>query len=145
MIGGHRDRFNHVYSVRYDSWSYLPKLPEGHNLAPNVCVNYQDKAIFTFMTDARLNIKVAAMDLQSAERFPMPYDKVMKWALVLPHYFHKIDRFHLKSAITLADGRVAVYARGRPEGIKEQIMTLVLFFRVYSNDEGWSLDFDDYE
>ena len=63
LIGGQKDRHNMIYSVRDNTWNFIPKIPEGHNITTNVCVNYQEKAIFTVMLDAKMNIKIAVLDL----------------------------------------------------------------------------------
>ena len=46
----------------------------GHNITTNVCVNYKDKALFTFIHDAKLFIKVAVMDLKKQQ-------EEMEWVL----------------------------------------------------------------
>ena len=68
----------------------------------------------------------------------------MSWALRCPQEEHKIDRFHVKCAITTADGRIAVYARGRVAGMREQIKTLVLYFRPTLGANGWTVERDGY-
>lgn len=63
MIGGHESRSSLKYDPLLDEWNWLPKLPQGLPISLNVCVNYLDKAIFTFSVDGKLNIKAAVMDL----------------------------------------------------------------------------------
>jgi hypothetical protein len=43
---------------------------------------------------------------------------------------HKIDRFHLKSAVLAADGSIIVLARGRIPNMREQVTVLLLRFEV---------------
>jgi len=52
LVGGRQDRSSQCYSFRDKKWQLSPKLPLGHNLTTTVCVNYQDKAVFTFIIDA---------------------------------------------------------------------------------------------
>lgn len=63
MIGGNEQRESFAYSIAQDKYRKLPLLPAGHNITTNVCVNYKDQAMFTFLQDAKLFIKVAVMDL----------------------------------------------------------------------------------
>jgi len=51
MIGGDKDRHNLCYNTVLDQWLWLPKLPRSHTITCNVCLNYCDEAIFTFMLD----------------------------------------------------------------------------------------------
>ena len=53
----------------------------------------------------------------------------MNWALVLKQDVHKIDRLHLKCGVALPDGRIAVLARGKPEGCAQQISGVILYFQ----------------
>jgi len=43
-----------------------PKLPLSHNITTSICVNYKDRAVFTFIIDAQLTIKSACLDLETA-------------------------------------------------------------------------------
>ena len=43
-----------------------PRLPVGHNITTSICVNWKDKAVFTFVIDAQMMIKSAVMDLEKA-------------------------------------------------------------------------------
>lgn len=63
MIGGNEERDNWAYSIEENRYRKLPKLPVGHNITTNVCVNYKEKAVFTFIQDAKLCIKVGVMDI----------------------------------------------------------------------------------
>lgn len=67
FIGGFEARHNLHYSPKENKWSYLSKIPEGHNITTTVCCNFKDEAIFTFMTDAQLNFKSAVLDLKKTE------------------------------------------------------------------------------
>jgi len=62
-IGGDNDRLSLMYDTRVDKWSWLPRLPPGHNISCTVCLNYNNKAIFTFMLDGVYNIKAGVMPL----------------------------------------------------------------------------------
>ena len=42
-----------------------PKLPLGHNITTTICINWQEKAVFTFIIDAQLTIKSACLDLEN--------------------------------------------------------------------------------
>ena len=53
----------------------------------------------------------------------------MNWALTLKQDTHKIDRLHLKCGVALPDGRIAVLARGKPEGCAQQISGVILYFQ----------------
>lgn len=147
MIGGHKDRLNQVYSVKYNTWNFIPKVPEGHNITTTVCVNWKEKVIFTVMLDAKMNIKMAYIDLENLKTSPTAegYNEIMQWCLRLPQEQHKIDRFHVKCAITMPDGKIAVLARGRVEGMKEQIKTLIVYFRVDKTPEGYRTTLDKYQ
>lgn len=59
----------------------------------------------------------------------------MEWVLKMEQSQHNLDRFHLKSGVTMADNRIAIMARGRLPGMREQIASLVLYFRI-SNEHG---------
>ena len=66
MIGGRADRNSQIYDIQANSWKIAPRLPLSHNITTNVCVNYKEEAIFTFIVDAKLTIKSAVMDLKHA-------------------------------------------------------------------------------
>jgi GTP-binding protein EngB required for normal cell division len=92
----------------------------GHNITTNVCVNYKDKAMFTFIHDAKLFIKVAVLDLTKiSEDQEEESQKQMKWVLKMEQSQHNLDRFHLKCGVTMADNRIAVIARGRLPDMRE--------------------------
>ena len=42
MIGGNEERESFTYSIKENKYRNLPKLPLGHNITTNVCVNYKD-------------------------------------------------------------------------------------------------------
>lgn len=65
MIGGNEERDSWSYSIDQNRYFKLPKLPVGHNITTNICVNFHNKAVFTFIQDAKLCIKSAVMDLTS--------------------------------------------------------------------------------
>jgi hypothetical protein len=67
MIGGDYDRYSLMYDTRTDLWSWLPLLPRGHNISCNVCLNYNDRAIFTFMLDGKLSMKAGVLPLQKMQ------------------------------------------------------------------------------
>merc|ERR1712048_393181 len=60
----------------------------------------------------------------------------MNWALVLKQDTHKIDRLHLKCGTCLPDGRIAVLARGKPDGCAQQISGVILYFQPEVGDDG---------
>jgi hypothetical protein len=66
-IGGDSDRLSLCYDTRADEWSWLPRLPPGHNISCTVCVNYNDKAIFTFMLDGTGCLKAGVMPLHKLQ------------------------------------------------------------------------------
>lgn len=116
-----------------------PKLPLGHNVTTSIAVNWQDKAVFSFILDAQLCIKSACLDLEQAvwtEQDTENTSGEMHWAYESPASEHKIERLHLKAAIALSDGTIAVLGRGRLDGMVEQISGLVFYFSVVKeNDE----------
>jgi hypothetical protein len=63
LIGGTEQRENFAYSIEKNVWRKLAPLPVGHNITTNVCANFHNQAIFTFIHDAKLFIKVAVLDL----------------------------------------------------------------------------------
>lgn len=63
LMGGTEQRENWAYSIEKNVYRKLATLPVGHNITTNVCVNYKNQAIFTFIHDAKLVIKVAVLDL----------------------------------------------------------------------------------
>ena len=67
MVGGDKERHSIMYDTVLDTWTWLPKLPIGHNITCNVSVNWLDKAVFTFLVDGALNIKCAVLKLQGLE------------------------------------------------------------------------------
>ena len=55
----------------------------------------------------------------------------MTWALNLSLETHEIDRLHVKAAVTLPDGRIALMARGRnPKLFSEDVSGFILYFNV---------------
>jgi hypothetical protein len=54
LIGGAETRENFAYSIEKNAYRKLAALPVGHNITTNVCVNFKDRAIFTFTHDAKL-------------------------------------------------------------------------------------------
>ena len=138
MMGGRQDRSSQLYSTAENKWKLSPKLPLGHNITTTIGVNWKDEAVFTFIIDAQLSIKSAVLDLKTCSWTEPDTENTeeMSWALDLPQTLHKIDRLHIKTGICMDDGRIAVIARGRPEGLAQQITGLVLFFKVSKNDNG---------
>lgn len=121
MIGGHKELHNLVYEPESNTWQYLPLLPQGHNVTTNVCVNYNNEAIFTCILDARMNLKMACLELTELNTYPTKegLTQAMYWTMKKTAEEHKIDRFHVKGAVVMSDGRIAVTARGRTEGMKQ--------------------------
>ena len=136
MLGGRQDRSSQLYSFRDDKWQLSPKLPLGHNITTNITVNWGDKAVFTFIIDAMLTVKSAVLDLDKATWTEQTTENTeeMPWALQWEQSVHKIDRLHLKTALVLQNKNIAVVARGRTEGMIEQISGLVLHFKVSKDD-----------
>ena len=66
MIGGRADRNSQLYDIAANTWHMTPRLPLSHNITTNICVNYKEEAVFTFIVDAKLTIKSAVMDLSNA-------------------------------------------------------------------------------
>ena len=67
MIGGRVDRNSQMYDLQSDTWQMTPRLPISHNITTNVCVNFREQAVFTFMVDSKLTIKSAVLDLTEAK------------------------------------------------------------------------------
>lgn len=63
MIAGDSKFTNICYDTRNNIWKFLPHLPNKHNVTCNVCVNYFDRAIFTFFVDGHFNMKAAVMNI----------------------------------------------------------------------------------
>ena len=42
MIGGDESRCNLKYDTRRDEWTWVIKLPPGHPISCNICVNYNN-------------------------------------------------------------------------------------------------------
>ena len=138
MIGGRADRNSQIYDVQTNTWQMAPRLPLSHNITTNVCVNYKEEAIFTFIVDAKLTVKSAVMDLRQAT-FTDPTTEntqEMDWAFENTLEQHGIDRLHLKCAVTQPDGKIAVIGRGRKKAMTEQIAGLVLIFEVSKDESG---------
>lgn len=115
-----------------------PRLPLSHNITTNVCVNYKQEAVFTFIVDAKLTIKSAVMDLGKATFTPAGTENAeeMDWAFESALEQHGIDRLHLKCGVTQQDGKIAVVGRGRKKDMKMQITGLVLVFAVAKTADG---------
>ena len=137
MLGGRQDRSSHVYSFKENKWVLSPKLPKGHNITTTIAVNWQEKAVFTFIIDAQLTIKSACLDLEKAEFTELGTENTseMYYAMELSAATHKMDRLHVKSAVTLDSGSICVFARGRLDGMVEQISGLLLHFKPIRNAE----------
>lgn len=104
-----------------------------------MCVNFKDKAVFTFIYDAKLCIKVAVLDLAKIDKNQEEEaKKQMDWVLKLEQSEHKIDRFHFKCGIAMADDRIAVVARGRLSEMREQVASLILYFSIAKVDDRWT-------
>lgn len=150
MIGGIKEQHSFYYDTVQDSWTVLPKLPQGHNITCNVACNWKDRAVFTFLLDGSLNLRCAVQDLENLNRQPTKEAQTdaMTWALQMdasaepqanqdaPPYvnaeppIHNIDRFHVKCATVMDDDTIMVCARGRYPGMKEAVSTLFLRFKV---------------
>lgn len=118
MIGGIKEQHSFYYDTLLDSWTVLPKLPQGHNITCNVACNWKDRAMFTFLLDGSLNLRCAVQDLENLNRqlTKEAQTDAMTWALQMdasaepqanqdaPPYvnaeppIHNIDRFHVKCA-----------------------------------------------
>jgi hypothetical protein len=83
MVGGDKERHSVYYDTVLDTWTWLPKLPVGHNITCNVSCNWQEKAIFTFLVDGALNIKCSVLDLTKIEHKANKdeAEAEMEWAL----------------------------------------------------------------
>ena len=132
MIGGRADRNSQIYDIAKDTWFIAPRLPQSHNITTNVCVNYKEEAVFTFIVDAKLTIRSAVLDLEKAEFTDVATENTqeMDWAFEQTLEQHGIDRLHLKCAVTMPNGKIAVIGRGRKKDMKQQITGLVLLFTV---------------
>ena len=100
-MAGDKNRYSLVYDTKEDNWWWLPRVPVGHMISCNVCVNYNDLAVFTFFLDGEFTLKSAVMPLQnlqmagSAESLEK---SELEWALEVRKDQHQIDRFHIKQA-----------------------------------------------
>ena len=137
MLGGRQDRSSQCFSFRDQKWELSPKLPLGHNLTTTICVNWQEKAIFTFVIDAQLTVKSACLDLERATFTDHTTENTEEtyWAMELQQATHTIDRLHIKSGIAMDDGTISVVGRGRIAGMVEQICGVVLNFKVRKDPE----------
>ena len=143
FIGGIETRENFAYSISNNAYRKLAALPVGHNITTNVCVNLKDQAIFTFTHDAKLTIKVAVMDLTSIDSDQdKEAQKQMQWVLIMTQAEHTLDRFHLKCGVAMADDRIAIFARGRLPGMRENIASLILYLRVQKVSERWTATYE---
>jgi len=144
LIGGTEQRENFAYSIEKNVWRKLAPLPVGHNITTNVCANFHNQAIFTFIHDAKLFIKVAVLDLTKIDADEeVEAKKSMDWVIKMEQSQHTLDRFHLKCAVAMADNRIAVMARGRLPGMREQIASLILYFKVNRAADGkWTATFE---
>lgn len=84
MIGGDESRCNLKYDTKSNKWVWISKLPTGHPISCNICVNYNNQAVFTFTVDGRLNISAAVLPLHNMK---VAGDKEgifneMEWALI---------------------------------------------------------------
>jgi len=115
FIGGLQSRQSLRYDPSNDTWHYAARLPETHNFSSFLSCNYNNEAVFTFMTDAQLNFKAAVMDLHTVE----DSTQEMPYALKMLQSAHKIDRFHFKNAVALPPQKqICVVARGRVDQMK---------------------------
>lgn len=119
LVGGRQDRSSQCYSVAEGKWCLSQKLPLGHNLTTTVCVNWQEKAVFTFIIDAQLTIKSACIDLQRSTWTEHTTENTEEayWAMEMPQSTHEVDRLHIKSGICMDDKSISIVARGRPKGM----------------------------
>mmetsp|Transcript_41711 Transcript_41711/g.54939 ORF Transcript_41711/g.54939 Transcript_41711/m.54939 type:complete len:86 (+) Transcript_41711:696-953(+) len=79
-----------------------------------------------------LTVKSAVLDLERCTWTEQTTEnsEEMPWALEWKQSEHKIDRLHLKSAILMQNKNIVIVARGRSEGMIEQISGLALHFQV---------------
>ena len=141
-MAGDEDRHSLVYDTKADRWSWLPRTPLGHNISCNVCVNYNDLAVFTFALDGEFTLKSAVMPLNTlnmSESKEALHKSELDWALEVRKEVHQIDRFHIKQACVHQDGTIIVTGRGRLKQMKEQIGFLVMRFDVIFAGGRWSL------
>lgn len=137
MVGGRQDRSSQCFSFKDQTWQLSPKLPLGHNLTTTICINWQEKAVFTFVIDAQLTVKSACLDLENATWTEHTTENTEEayWALELQQSTHTIDRLHIKSGIAMDDGSINIVGRGRIQGMVEQIGGIVLNFKVRKDPE----------
>lgn len=137
LIGGTEQRENWAYSIEQNKYRKLATLPVGHNITTNVCVNFKNQAIFTFIHDAKLFIKVAVLDLTKIDQDEEEESKKsMEWVIKMEQKDHNLDRFHLKCGVAMDDNRIAIMARGRLPGMREQIASLILYFSISKDANG---------
>jgi hypothetical protein len=156
MVGGDKERHSIYYDTVLDTWTWLPKLPIGHNITCNVSVNWLEKAVFTFLVDGALNIKCAVLDLKKLEHKASKDEATseMEWALKIQaakspqegksavdnaNGIHNIDRFHVKCAVVMSDNSIAVIGRGRFPGMREAVSTLILRYDVHEEGGAYKL------
>lgn len=115
-IGGDESRTIQKYAIKDNKWSNVGRLPKFHNLTVNVACNYDNKAIYTFMCDERMNIKSAVIDVNK----DLGEEEEVRWAFKCDREKHKIDRFHVKCATAVpSQNEIHVVARGRLENMRE--------------------------
>lgn len=66
----------------------------------------------------------------------------MEWALKMEQSQHTLDRFHFKCGVSMDDDRIAVVSRGRLPGMREQVASIILYFRVAQIDGKWRASFE---
>jgi len=126
-IGGDENRTIQKYTLKTNEWKNVGRLPKNHNLTVNVACTYDNKSIFTFMCDERMNIKSAVINVQT----DLEEEQEVEWAYRCDRDKHKVDRFHVKCATAVpSQNEIHVVARGRLENMREQITTLLIVFKV---------------
>jgi hypothetical protein len=141
MVGGQMEKkFCQNLNIRTGVWSSAPKLPDQHNTCLIVAVNWKNKAIFTFTSDAAQTIKCAFLDLEKMSLCEQAegenHPEHMEYALISEMSEHDINYLDFKCGVAMRDGRILCLARGRPKECSNLLQGLVLFFQPMQDEHG---------
>ena len=66
----------------------------------------------------------------------------MEWVLKMEQTQHNLDRFHLKCGVAMNDNIIVVMARGRLPNMREQVASLLLYFKINKCYGKWTAFLD---
>ena len=90
-----------------------------------ICVNYRDRAVFTFYIDGEKTMKSACLDIERATwtEHETWNKQETYWAFKrggLPYSAYEIDRLNLKAGVAMMDDHtIHIVGRGRLKGVVE--------------------------